>query len=126
MSKFLTLVFVLGALGVIDASHAAEIETITTETSELSKYTFELNYAWWAIRTLLGIYVAILIYVDARKIPRLFLNSKPWWWAASAIILGPIWVVLAYWAIHHSTISNRIDPTTRNAPNNSLERPQDG
>lgn len=58
--------------------------------------------------TILGILAAILIYRDASKLPRLFLGSKPWWWAAAAVFLGPVWVVLVYWLIHHSSISNRL------------------
>lgn len=59
---------------------------------------------------ILGIFAAILIYRDAAALPRLFLGTKPWWWAIAAVFLGPVWVVLVYWVIHHSSISNRLDP----------------
>lgn len=58
----------------------------------------------------LGLFAAILIYRDAANLPRLFLGTKPWWWAIAAVFLGPVWVVLVYWVIHHSSISNRLDP----------------
>ena len=56
---------------------------------------------------ILGIILAPLIYADAKKLPQLFLNTKPWFWAACSIFLGPLWVALVYWAIHHSSFSNR-------------------
>lgn len=58
--------------------------------------------------TVLGILAAILIYRDASQLPHLILGTKPWWWAVAAVFLGPVWVVLVYWLIHHSTISNRL------------------
>jgi hypothetical protein len=58
----------------------------------------------------LGIFAAVLIYRDAARLPRLFLGTQPWWWAIAAIFLGPVWVLLVYWVIHHSSISNRLDP----------------
>lgn len=57
----------------------------------------------------LGLFAAVLIYRDAARLPRLFLGTRPWWWAVAAVFLGPVWVVLVYWVIHHSTISNRLD-----------------
>lgn len=56
---------------------------------------------------ILGALLAPVIYADARKLPKLFLNTKPWFWAASAVFLGPLWTALVYWAIHHSSFSNR-------------------
>jgi len=58
----------------------------------------------------LGLFAAVLIYRDAVNLPKLFLGTEPWWWAVAAVFLGPIWVVLVYWVIHHSSISNRLDP----------------
>ena len=58
----------------------------------------------------LGVFAAVLIYRDAARLPRLFLGTKPWWWAIAAVFLGPVWVLLVYWVIHHSSISNRLDP----------------
>ena len=58
----------------------------------------------------LGVFAAVLVYRDAAKLPRLFLGTRPWWWAIAAVFLGPVWVVLVYWVIHHSSISNRLDP----------------
>ena len=49
-----------------------------------------------------------LIYRDAKSLPRLFLGAKPWFWSVCGIFLGPHWVMLVYWAIHHSSFSNRI------------------
>lgn len=63
-----------------------------------------LYYIGWGI---LGLFGAIWIYKDANGLPGLFLNSKPIWWAAACLLLGAVWVVLAYWLIHHSSISNR-------------------
>lgn len=60
--------------------------------------------------SLLGLFLAPLIYRDAKKIPILFLNTQPWFWAACAIFLGPMMVTLIYWLIHYSGISNRIAP----------------
>lgn len=56
---------------------------------------------------ILGILMAPLIYADAMKLPKLFLNTKPWFWSACTIFLGPLWVTFVYWAIHHSSFSNR-------------------
>jgi uncharacterized membrane protein YhdT len=66
-------------------------------------------YAYWAAWITLGLIASVWVYKDAIKLPRLFLGSKPLWWAFATILLGPIWVVLVYWLIHHSTISNRIE-----------------
>jgi hypothetical protein len=59
---------------------------------------------------ILGLFAGVLIYRDAARLPKLFLSTKPWWWAVAAVFLGPVWVVLVYWVIHHSSISNRLDP----------------
>ncbi|WP_297532363.1 hypothetical protein [Thalassolituus sp.] len=64
-------------------------------------------FSAYGVNFLLGIIVAPLIYADARKLPVLFLNTKPWFWAVCAVFLGPLWTVLVYWAIHHSSFSNR-------------------
>jgi NADH:ubiquinone oxidoreductase subunit 6 (subunit J) len=63
-----------------------------------------LYYFVWVV---INIFAAIWIYDDAKKLPSLFINSKPIWWAIAALILGGIWVTLVYWAIHHSSFSNR-------------------
>ena len=72
--------------------------------SILATFTY-LYYIGWLI---INIFSAIWVYNDAKKLNSLFINSKPIWWAFSALILGGIWVSLVYWAIHHSTISNRV------------------
>lgn len=64
-------------------------------------------FSAYGTNLLLGIVVAPLIYADANKLPVLFLNTKPWFWAACALFLGPLWTALVYWAIHHSSVSNR-------------------
>lgn len=77
------------------------------QTSDLSfafTYFVYLYYFAWGI---LGIIGSVWVYRDAKKLPVLFLNSKPIWWALATVTLGAIWVVLVYWLIHHSTISNR-------------------
>lgn len=66
---------------------------------------YVLYYLAWFTLSLVA---AVFVYKDANKLPTLFLNSKPTWWAAATLLLGPVWVILAYWLIHHSTISNRI------------------
>jgi len=63
-----------------------------------------IYYIGWAT---LGLFGAIWIYKDASKLPVLFLNSKPIWWSAACLLLGAIWVILTYWLIHYSSISNR-------------------
>jgi len=65
---------------------------------------FFLYYSAWFI---LGLIASVLVYRDACKLPKTFLNIKPIWWAAATVLLGSVWVVLVYWLIHHSTISNR-------------------
>ncbi|ROR94906.1 hypothetical protein EDC56_3719 [Sinobacterium caligoides] len=55
----------------------------------------------------LGLFIAPFIYIDAKKLPKLFLNTSPRFWALCAPFLGPLWTVLIYWAIHHSSFSNR-------------------
>lgn len=66
----------------------------------------------YGLSVILGLVVAPLIYADAKRIPVLFLNTQPWFWAACAILLGALWTVLVYWAIHYSSISNRaIEPS---------------
>lgn len=59
---------------------------------------------WFLINLLAGVY----IYRDAKKLPQLFLNSKPIWWFFSSLFLGGIWCIFVYWAIHHSSFSNRL------------------
>lgn len=66
------------------------------------------TFLYWAAWVVLGVIAAVWVYRDAKQLPRLFLGSKPIWWAFATILLGPVWVVLVYWLIHHSTISNRI------------------
>ena len=56
----------------------------------------------------LGIILSPLIYRDAKSLPKLFLGTKPWFWSVCCIFLGSLWVMLVYWAIHHSSFSNRI------------------
>ncbi len=77
------------------------------ESGLIFSFTFfiYIYYFAWAV---LGIIGSFWIYKDAKKLPKLFLDSKPLWWAIATIILGPVWVFIAYWLIHHSTISNRI------------------
>lgn len=78
---------------------------------ESQSWTFSFGmamYLYYIAWILLGIVGSIWIYRDAKKLPKLFLGSKPAWWAAATILLGPIWVFIAYWLIHHSSISNRI------------------
>ena len=72
-------------------------------TSIFTTFTY-LYYIGWVI---INVFAAIWIYNDAKNLSSLFINSKPIWWAFSALILGGIWVSLVYWVIHHSTISNR-------------------
>ena len=67
-------------------------------------FMWVLYYSFWM---LINIFSALWIYKDARKLPVLFVNSQPIWWALGALVLGGIWVMLIYWAIHHSTLSNR-------------------
>ncbi len=43
-----------------------------------------------------------------KTLPKLFLGTKPWFWSVCCVFLGPLWVMLVYWAIHHSSFSNRI------------------
>ena len=62
----------------------------------------------YGLSLLLGIVVAPLIYSDAKRLPVLFLNTAPWFWAVCAIFMGPLWTILVYWAIHHSSFSNRL------------------
>lgn len=69
-------------------------------------------YGQYVATFLLGLVAAVWIYRDAEKLPALFLGSRPIWWALLALI-DPIIVVLAYWAIHHSTISNRLVQGTK-------------
>jgi len=64
-----------------------------------------MYYIAWAI---LGVFGSVWVFRDANKLPVLFLNSKPIWWAIATILLGSVWVILVYWLIHHSTISNRV------------------
>jgi len=77
--------------------------------SEPFVFSFSFFVYWyyfaWAI---LGLFAGIWIYKDAKKMPKLFLGSKPIWWAIAAVMLGGVWVIFVYWLIHHSTISNRI------------------
>ena len=63
-----------------------------------------LYYAAWVV---VNAFAAVWIYRDAKNLPHLFLDSKPFWWAIAALILGGVWVILVYWAIHHSSFSNR-------------------
>jgi hypothetical protein len=66
-------------------------------------------FIYWACWIALGIVAAVWVYRDTQKLPQLFLGSKPVWWAIATVVIGPIWVLLAYWLIHHSTISNRVE-----------------
>ena len=66
-------------------------------------------YVYYLAWFVLGVAGSVWIYRDAQKLPRLFLGSKPFWWAAATILVGPVWVFLAYWLIHHSSISNRFN-----------------
>lgn len=61
-----------------------------------------------SVSYILGIILAPLIYRDAKSLPKLFLGTKPWSWSVCCVFLGPLWVMLVYWAIHHSSFSNRI------------------
>ena len=76
------------------------------ESMNLS-FTFVV-YLYYIAWVILGIIGSVWVYQDAKKLPELFLNSKPIWWAIATILLGSVWVILAYWLIHHSTISNRV------------------
>ena len=67
-------------------------------------------FSWTFFSLLLGLVVAPLIYKDAKRLPKLFLGTPPWFWALCAPIAGPRWTLLVYWAIHHSSISNRLTP----------------
>lgn len=62
-----------------------------------------------SISFILGLVLAPLLYRDAKSLPKLFLGTKPWFWAVCCVCLGPLWVMLVYWAIHHSTFSNRVN-----------------
>jgi hypothetical protein len=62
---------------------------------------------WIAISFILGVAIAPAIYRDAKSLPRLFLGTSPWFWALCAPFIGPLATLFVYWAIHHSTISNR-------------------
>jgi len=70
---------------------------------------YYLYYVCWFI---VNAFAAIWIYSDAKNLPVLFIGSKPIWWSFAALVLGGVWVLLVYWAIHHSTISNRINSET--------------
>ena len=69
---------------------------------------------WIAYGCLAG-YSAIWIYRDAKTLPKLFLGSKPLWWSLACIVVGPIFVFIAYWLLHHSTISNRVNTSSDNS-----------
>lgn len=71
-------------------------------------YLFSI-FSLYGINFLMGCVVAPLIYKDSSNLDNLFLNTKPWFWAISAIFLGPLWAILVYWAIHHSSFSNRLN-----------------
>jgi hypothetical protein len=79
------------------------------EAGTISFTFFYYGYyiAWFVVNVFAGFW----IYQDAKKMPNLFINSKPIWWFFASLVLGGIWVVLAYWAIHHSSISNRVKKT---------------
>lgn len=57
----------------------------------------------------IGLVLAPLIYRDAKSLPKLFLGTKPWVWALCCLFQGPLIVVFIYWAIHHSSLSNRLN-----------------
>ena len=75
------------------------------ETFSFTYIYFSYYIAWLVVNVFAGVW----IYKDAKKLPYLFLNSKPIWWFFASLILGGVWVILVYWVIHHSTISNRIE-----------------
>jgi hypothetical protein len=68
-------------------------------------------YSYYIATFLLGLIAATWIYRDAKSLPVLFLGSRPVWWALIAVI-DPIISVSAYWIIHHSSISNRLNERT--------------
>lgn len=68
---------------------------------------------WVGISVVLGLAIAPAIYRDAKSLPRLFLGTSPWFWALCAPFMGPLTTLLVYWAIHHSTISNRANSTDK-------------
>jgi len=73
-------------------------------------FTFtNFYYIYYVLWLIVNIFAAVWLYRDAKKLPSLFINSKPIWWAFAAVVIGGVWVVLVYWVIHHSTISNRIN-----------------
>jgi len=48
-------------------------------------------------------YAAIAVYRDAKKNHDLFLGLHPIWWAAMTLV-GSITGVVAYWALHYSSL----------------------
>ena len=66
-------------------------------------------FSMYGTNIIFGLIVGPLIYKDATKLEKLFLNSKAWLWAVAPVLFGPFWVLLVYWAIHHSTLSNRLN-----------------
>lgn len=71
---------------------------------------------FWLIYAIFAIFSSVWIYRDARKLPRLFLGSKPSWWGVACFVSGPIIVLAVYWLIHHSSISNRISTPGDTSP----------
>ena len=65
-------------------------------------------FAVYGMSFILGLVLAPLIYKDAAQMPKLFLNTTPIFWAICAPFLGPLFTMVIYWAIHHSSISNRV------------------
>ena len=65
---------------------------------------FFVSWGWWLAYYVVGAFVGVIVYRDAKRRTRLAMNIRPIWWFLITVFDAPLGL-LVYWILNYSNLA---------------------